>query len=67
MNLTQAVDYMQKSENVADWNARRSYVFTKFVGDVKELILAVDSPDEEGRALIVKTLGKDQPETQEEK
>lgn len=67
MNLVQAVEYMQKSENVADWNARRNYVFTKFAGDVKELILAVDSPDEEGRGLIVKTLGKDQPETQEEK
>lgn len=67
MNLTRAVEYMQKSENVADWNARRNYVFTKFAGDVKELILAVDSPDEEGRGLIVKTLGKDQPEIQEGK
>lgn len=67
MNLVEAVEYMQKSENVADWNARRSFVFSRFAGDVKKLILAVDSPDEEGRALIVKTLGKDQPEIQEEK
>jgi hypothetical protein len=67
MNLVEAVEYMQKSENVADWNARRDHVFTKFAGDVKELILAVDSPDEEGRGLIVKTLGKDQPEIQEGK
>lgn len=67
MNLVQAVEYMQKSENVADWNARRSFVFSRFAGDVKELILAVDSPDEEGRGLIVKTLGKDQPEIQEGK
>jgi len=67
MNLTQAVEYMQKSENVADWNARRSFVFSKFDGDVKRLILAIDSPDDEGRGLIVKTLGKDSPTTQEEK
>jgi hypothetical protein len=60
MNLVQAVEYMQKSENVADWNARRSFVFSRFAGDVKELILAVDSPDEEGKGLIVKTLGKDE-------
>lgn len=60
MNLTQAVEYMQKSENVADWNARRSYVFSRFAGDVKQLILAIDSPDEEGKGLIVKTLGKDE-------
>ena len=60
MNLVEAVSYMQKSENVADWNARRSFVFSRFAGDVKELILAVDSPDEEGKGLIVKTLGKDE-------
>ncbi len=60
MNLVEAVEYMQKSENVADWNARRDHVFTKFAGDVKELILAIDSPDEEGKGLIVKTLGKDE-------
>ena len=60
MNLVEAVEYMQKSENVADWNARRDHVFTKFAGDVKQLILAVDSPDEEGKGLIVKTLGKDE-------
>ena len=67
MNLLQAVEYMQKSENVADWNARRSYVFSKFDGDSKWLVLNIDSPDEEGRSLIVKTLGKDEPITQEEK
>ena len=60
MNLVEAVSYMQKSENVADWNARRSFVFSRFAGDVKELILAIDSPDEEGKGLIVKTLGKDE-------
>lgn len=60
MNLVQAVEYMQKSENVADWNARRSFVFSRFAGDVKQLILAIDSPDEEGKGLIVKTLGKDE-------
>lgn len=63
MNLVQAVEYMQKSENVADWNARRSYVFSRFAGDVKQLILAIDSPDEEGKGLIVKTLGKDEEQT----
>lgn len=63
MNLVQAVEYMQKSENVADWNARRSFVFSKFAGDVKQLILAIDSPDEEGKGLIVKTLGKDEEQT----
>ena len=67
MNLLQAVEYMQKSENVADWNARRSFVFSKFDGDSKWLVLNIDSPDEEGRSLIVKTLGKDEPITQEEK
>jgi hypothetical protein len=60
MNLVEAVSYMQKSENVADWNARRSFVFSRFAGDVKQLILAIDSPDEEGKGLIVKTLGKDE-------
>jgi hypothetical protein len=60
MNINEAVEYMKKSENVADWNARRSFVFSRFAGDVKELILAVDSPDEEGKGLIVKTLGKDE-------
>lgn len=59
MNLVEAVEYMQKSGNVVDWNTRRSYVFSKFVGDTKELVLAIDSPDEEGSSLIVRTLGKD--------
>jgi len=60
MNINEAVEYMKKSKDVQDWNARRSFVFSRFAGDVKQLILAIDSPDEEGKGLIVKTLGKDE-------
>lgn len=64
MNVEQAVEYMSKSVSVQDWNERRVHVYNNMKVDFKWYVQAIDAPDEEGKGLIVKTLGKDeQPNT----
>lgn len=60
MNVEQAVEYMKQSASVQDWNERRAHVYENMKVDFKWYVQAIDAPDEEGRGLIVKTLGKDE-------
>ena len=60
--VEEAIAYMSESENVNDWNERRKYVFEVFDGEMKQLTLAIDGVVADEQSLIVKTLGKDEPE-----
>ncbi len=57
--IEEAVEYMKQSTSVQDWNQRREYVFKSFGKATPELILAIDGANQEGKSLIVETLGKD--------
>lgn len=57
--VAEAVEYMKQSTSVQDWNQRREVVFKSFDRAYPELVQAIDGANEEGRSLIVETLGKD--------
>ena len=56
--IQEAVEYMKQSTSVQDWNKRREDVFKSFGKATPELIQAIDGANQEGKSLIVETLGK---------